>query len=433
MKDRHGRPVSDELRVLHVTHQYPPAIGGSEKYIGDLSEELATRGHEVDVYTSRSLDYHEWVNELEPRERMNGVDVVRFRSMRRTRFVWRVLNWSQNRYWKTRSRWLEPLIWFGGGPLCPGMFARLLSRLPRYDLVHLNCLVYGHVAYGYLAARLRHVPVVLTPHVHVDQECTYGVGYQLRILRGADHVLADTAGERDFLLKLGLEPRRVTVAGVGLRAEDYPAQDQAMCRRHLGLPEDAFVMLFLGRQVEYKGLEAALEACVALRARHPHMVLLIVGPETDYSRALFARYRGQSGLHNLGAVPDSMRLAALNACDCLVLPSAGEAFGIVFLEAWIVGKPVIGPRTPAVAALIEDGRDGWLVPPGDPAALVEALGRWIDAPELAARMGARGRHKVLDRYTCARIADVIERVYGRTVRAYGRAGLRIDDRWPGFR
>ena len=421
------------MRVLHVSHQYPPAIGGSEKYIADLSEELATRGHQVDVYASRSLDYHQWKNVLGAQEHRAGVDVYRFRAMQRTRFHWRLLDWAQERYWRTRSRWLEPLIWFGGGPLCPGMFARLLTRLPRYDLVHLNCLVYGHVVYGYLAARLRGVPVVLTPHLHVDQECTYGVGYQLQILRGADHVLADTEGERDFLLKLGLSPERVTVAGVGLRVDDYPTQDRVACRRQLELPDDAFVMLFLGRQVEYKGLEATLEAFAALKKRHSRLACLLVGPETEYSRTLFARYGDRSGIFNLGEVPDDVRLAALNACDCLVLPSAGEAFGIVFLEAWIVGKPVIGPRTPAIAALVADGQDGWLVPPADPVALAEVLSRWIDAPDLAAQMGASGQQKVLDLYTRARIAGVVEGVYARTVRAPGRAGLRLGDRGPWFR
>ena len=160
------------MRLLYVTHQYPPAIGGSEKYIAGLSQELAARGHQVDVYTSRSLDYHTWKDELGPRERVRGVDVHRFRSVPRTRLAWRVLLWSLGRYWPRRSRWYEPLIFLGSGPICPGMFAALLSRLPRYDLVHLNCLVYSHAASAYLAARWRGMPVVITPHAHENQEVT---------------------------------------------------------------------------------------------------------------------------------------------------------------------------------------------------------------------------------------------------------------------
>jgi glycosyltransferase involved in cell wall biosynthesis len=411
------------MRVLHVTHQYPPAIGGSEKYIADLSEEMVQRGHQVDVFTSRSLDYRTWKNELPPRETRNGVEIFRFRGMQRTDFVWRVLDWSLRRYWATRARWYEPFIVFGGGPICPGMFLAMLSRLPAYDLVHLNCLVYSHAAYGYAAARWRDVPVVVTPHLHTQQEATYGIGYQMDILDGSEHIITVTDAERRFLCGKGLSSWRITTAGNGLRPESYPARDVLACRRRLGLPEDAFVLLFLGRQVEYKGLKPTLDAFRLLQMRYPHVHLLVVGPETDFSRRLFAQHDQVSRVSNLGMVPDETRLDALNACDCLVLPSRGEAFGIVFLEAWIVGKPVIGPRTSAVSTVIRDGRDGWLVPTDDAGAIAAAVKRWIESPALASQMGESGRQRVLERYTGTRIADIVEGVYLRTLRARYRRGV----------
>jgi glycosyltransferase involved in cell wall biosynthesis len=101
----------------------------------------------------------------------------------------------------------------------------------------------------------------------------------------------------------------------------------------------------------------------------------------------------------------------------LALPSAGEAFGIVFLEAWIVGKPVIGPRSAAGETLIRDGRDGWLVPSGDSVAIVEALERWIDEPASARQMGECGRQRVLQHHTWARTAGIVQDVYQRAVQA----------------
>jgi len=122
------------------------------------------------------------------------------------------------------------------------------------------------------------------------------------------------------------------------------------------------------------------------------------------------------GLHVLGVVSDEEKLAALQACDCLVLPSVGEAFGIVFLEAWIVGRPVIGARTLAVSAVIQHGQDGFLAAPGDAADLAACIARLIADPDLARRMGARGREKVLRRYTIPRIADRVEGIYLRVLR-----------------
>lgn len=410
------------MRVLHVTHQYPPAVGGSEKYIADLSEELARRGHHVDVFTTRSLDYNTWKNELAPHERLNDVEIYRFRSMRRTWWVWKILHWSLYKYWRNRSRWYEPFILFGGGPISLGMLASFLSRLPQYDLVHLNCLVYSQVTYGYWAARSRHVPIVVTPHLHIDQEVSYGLKHQLEVLRGSDHVIAVSEAEREFLLRLGLDPLRVTTAGNGLELSLYPLRDKFACRQRLGIPREAFVMLFLGRQVKYKGIAPTLNAFITLKAQHPSLYFLIIGPETDYSRELFSHYSGLSGISNLGLVSDDVRIDALNACDCLVLPSEGEAFGIVFLEAWAMSKPVIGPRLATVATVVRDGQDGWLVPLGDSQAIVNALKSWIDSPELARQMGESGHTRLLNCYTRKNIADVVEGVYLRTLRANSVCG-----------
>ena len=79
-----------------------------------------------------------------------------------------------------------------------------------------------------------------------------------------------------------------------------------------------------------------------------------------------------------------------------------------------------------MSTVIEDGVDGWLVPPDDPLALAGALGRWIESPHLARQMGARGRAKVLSRFTVARVADVVEGVYLRTCCAARRNGVRLN-------
>ncbi len=92
-----------------------------------------------------------------------------------------------------------------------------------------------------------------------------------------------------------------------------------------------------------------------------------------------------------------------------------------------MGKPVIGPRTPAVSTLIRDGQDGWLVPLDAPEAIAVGLKRWIDSPVLARQMGERGQQRVLQRYTQTCIADVVEGIYLRTLRARQRARVNQRD------
>ena len=413
------------MRFLHVSHQYPPAIGGSEKYIADLSETLVARGHQVDVFTTRSKDYHTWRNELSPVDRQNGVSVYRFTSFRRRGYMWRMLHFGLRNYWRTRSTWYEPFIFWGGGPNSIGMAWALWRQAKQYDLIHLNCLVYTHVAYGYWIAKKLGVPVVITPHAHIEQEQTYNLGFQRMALLGADHVIAVTTAERDRFLEIGVNPWQVSVTGNGLNLSEYQHDmDTVSARRKLGLPQDTFIMLFLGRKVHYKGWHLALEAYISLREQYPHLHFLAVGPETDESTQLWAKYRHMPGIHVMGKVSESEKLAALQACDCLVLPSAGEAFGIVFLEAWLMGKPVIGLRTKAVSSLVQHGHDGLLAEPGNLAELATAVAHLVTHPQLARQMGAHGRRKVLQRYTTKHIADKTEAIYLQTLRYHWRENHR---------
>ena len=408
------------MRLLHVTHQYAPAIGGAERYIIDLSEELARRDHAVDVYTSRAVDYHTWANVLPRTETMNGVHVRRFDAWPRRGHTWQVLDRGLRRYWQTRSPLDAAAIWYGNGPVCPGLFWAILRHAHDYDLMHISQLHYAHAATAYAAAQWAGLPIVTTPHIHAEQPATHDVGYLWRILHGSRAVLADTSGERDYLVARGLPPLQVVTGGHGLNLAHFPPQDRAAARARFGLADDAFAVLFLGRKTAYKGLGATLAAFRQLAATHPHARLLAVGPETDESRQLWQSVGAPTGLPpNVivrGSVDDDERLAALAAADVLALPSTGEAFGIVYLEAWAYGGPVSGAPITAVAALIDDGVNGWLVSPDQVEQLTARLAWLADHPDAARAAGAAGRAKLHARYTTAHIADIVEATYVRGLR-----------------
>jgi len=101
----------------------------------------------------------------------------------------------------------------------------------------------------------------------------------------------------------------------------------------------------------------------------------------------------------LTQVSEEEKWDAVDAADVVALPSRTESYGIVFLEAWARGKPVIGAKAGAVTDVIEDGRDGMLVEFGNVSALADALRTVLDNPMLALGMGQRGRAKVQSEYT----------------------------------
>jgi glycosyltransferase involved in cell wall biosynthesis len=106
------------------------------------------------------------------------------------------------------------------------------------------------------------------------------------------------------------------------------------------------------------------------------------------------------------------------ACDMLAFPSGNESFGIVFLEAWAAGKPVIGARVGAIPSVVDEGKDGLLIRHQDVAELVTAIRNLVRQPELGRELGACGREKVQRRFTWDAIADQFRAVYIKARKGY---------------
>jgi glycosyltransferase involved in cell wall biosynthesis len=119
----------------------------------------------------------------------------------------------------------------------------------------------------------------------------------------------------------------------------------------------------------------------------------------------------------LGFIPDADKRDAYAACDLFAMPSRVDTAGIVYLEAWLYDKPVIGANAGGVPEIIADGATGYLVPFGDVAQLADHIARLLADPALRARLGAAGHAAVLREHTwdakIARIATIYERLHHR--------------------
>jgi glycosyltransferase involved in cell wall biosynthesis len=155
-----------------------------------------------------------------------------------------------------------------------------------------------------------------------------------------------------------------------------------------------------------------LDACQALLAERPDLTVAMVGALTP---AFVRSYQALPG-HVRERVLD-LRLSEedkhdlLAASSVLVLPSRQDSFGIVLLEAWLHGKPVIGARAGGIADVIEEGRTGLLVPFGEGPALAQAITWVLDHPEEAGQMGLRGRERTLQCWTWDAVYERVRLVY----------------------
>jgi glycosyltransferase involved in cell wall biosynthesis len=408
------------MRILHVTHLYRPALGGAEQHITDQSEELARRGHQVDVFTIRSTQYQTWEgdHQLLPVECLDQVNVHRFDAFKRGPVTWKLLNRGLNGYQHTRSARYAPLLIWGNGPISLSLMWTLWRHGRQYDLIHVNSLHYAPVFYTFHIARRLGVPFAITPFVHIDQAALFDIGFQNDVMRGADLVLAMTDKEKDYLVARGVTRERIAISGIGLHLEQYPQLDPYECRSRLNLPPDAFIVLFMARKERYKGLPTVMAAYERLQAQCPNSYLIAAGPETDDSRQLRQQYAHLPHIVYYEGVRGQLKLDLLNASDVFIMPSEGESFGIVYTEAWAVKKPVIGSTSGAIPSLITAGIDGFVIDPGDVDAAAAYLNELYQDSLLRERMGAAGYDKVTNRYTVPRVADTVEAAYMRTLRRH---------------
>ena len=388
------------LDVLYTSTLYPPAIGGAHNYLHRVARALAER-HRVHVVTHSAEYRRDWLRLSTvagpgPRHyEHEGVPVAQLGLTVGARLA--VAPWAAAYY-------------AAPGPAARAVARRMGGALAALagapDVVHAVRIGREFLTRASLdLARRRGVPFVLTPCHHPRWSGRRYAEYD-RIYREADALIALTGAERDLLIEeKGVRPERVHVVGVGplLAASGDAAGFRARHRL------DGPIVLFLGQQLAYKGVGALLEAAQGVWARHPRAHIVLAGPPTRFSRARVARL-GDARVLDLGAVDLATKTAAIAACDVLCLPSAQESFGIVFTEAWTLGKPVVGGRIPPIASVVDDGVDG-LLSSQDPAELADRLCALLDDPLGAARMGAAGARKVAARYTWEAIAAQTDAVY----------------------
>ncbi|RME06219.1 MAG: glycosyltransferase family 1 protein, partial [Anaerolineae bacterium] len=212
----------------------------------------------------------------------------------------------------------------------------------------------------------------------------------------------------------GVRPERVDVIlnGVDPPAPSAsPAETRARLADELGIPPDVPLLLAVGRLVEQKGFRYLLAALPAVWRDFPRAHVLIAG-EGHLRGELEAQVRSlelDSQVHFPGIRGDVPDLLA--AADVFVLPSLWEGLPIALLEAMGAGRPVVATRVEGVEDVLENGVNGLLVPPGDSAALAEAITRLLADADLRGVLGRRARQRVEQDFTIEKMCRAYEQLF----------------------
>jgi glycosyltransferase involved in cell wall biosynthesis len=409
------------MRILHVTPTYPPSVGGAEHYLRAVSERLVARGHTVTVFTANVTDgLSASLNRcggLPQEEIVGGVRVVRFAPL------WGRLEKAFDRLlavrggWRTVSTLLSPAgrEFLMQGPRTLDMIGAIL-RAKTDVLVSVNW--YWPQAYhAHLASRLRRVPLVGLPLFHTAQAWCGRPIYD-RMLARCDGVIAMTGHEKGYAEGRGA--RAVDVAGAGVSPRDFESRNGAQVRARYGLG-DLPVVGYVGLQLAAKGVAKLIEAMPRVWRWNPEVRLVLAGgrvPDSDVEGALGSLSATQRSLVvQIGRFDDGEKASIFDAFDVFVMPSKEDSFGIAYLEAWLCGKPVIGARIGSTQCVIDEGRDGLLVDPGNAEDIARAIVSLLSNREVGATMAAAGRAKTLEQHTWDQVTDRIESLYRRVAGA----------------
>lgn len=379
--------------AMLVVHSNPLAdpgagdAGGMTVYVRQVARSLAARGIAVDVYTRRDCAADPECTELFP-----GVRVIQIEagspSLAKQHLPAHLPEFTLN---LVRAIASSPNARDGSFP---------------YDIIHSHYWLSGRVA-SLLKTRWG-VSFVHTFHtlglvkniarrIGDPPEPDSRLHGEARVIAEACAIVASTKEERQSLIELyAAHPERIHLIPPGVDHALFRPGDPAAAKDLLGLPGGK-TMLFVGRLQPLKGADTAIEALSALPAMRSGLGetrLIVVGGPSGATGA-GELHRLQTLCSKLG-VADSVlfvpaqpqhRLAAFyQAADVCVVPSVTESFGLVALEAQASGVPVVASKVGGLNSIVQDGKTGYLVEPGDARAFAGAAARVLSDPRSARKM-----------------------------------------------
>lgn len=407
------------MKILHVSHLYFPSIGGNQYHNQVMSEKLADQGEEVHVFTAHAItmdhfeSYNPVLKKLSFEEVVNGVHVHRFK----INYWFRDLVFQKKMKVRGAYRLFKKItgdaydLWRQG----PVMWSMLwgIFRLKPDVIVATN--YYFFTTYlCYLARKLFKIPLIIMPVTHMADPW---VGHPMikRLYDRADLLIACTDFEKKHIASLGYKDKVVSLP-LGIKPDIFKGAEGKNIKEkyHLG---DGPIIAYVGRKVPGKGIETLIDAMRFVWPRYPSAQLVLAGHVEEYFVATIQKHvkqyssEEQKKIISIDNFSNSEKGDFYQVVDIVAMPSNTDCFGMVYLEAWASGKPVIACKNTPQETIIRDGIDGLLVPYYHKQELADALYKLLIDEDLRLKMGNNGKEIVRTKYNIDIYGSNLKKTY----------------------
>jgi glycosyltransferase involved in cell wall biosynthesis len=398
-----GRP----LRIALTSYRSKPHCGGQGVYVRALSRELVALGHEVEVLSGQpypELDAGPVLTKVPSLDLYREDDPFRTPHWREIRGPVDLLEVAM--MWT--AAFPEPLTF-------SLRVAKVLrSRRTAPDVVHDN----QTLGYGLLLLQRAGLKVLATVHHPITEDRRHDLAaatgrkrlstrrwysflrMQGRVVRRLPALLTVSENSRSDIVRDFRVPReRLTVVPVGVETEVF---------RPPSLPRvPGRIVATASADVPLKGLVPLLEAVAKLRTERDVELVVVGRPKVGGSaHQAIDRLGIADAVRFVSGLPEQELVELFGSAQVGVVPSLYEGFSLPAVELMACGTPLVATTAGALPEVVgPDGESALHVPPGDPEALAAAVGRLLDDPGLAARVGAAGRARVIERFTWRAVAE----------------------------
>ena len=391
------------MRILFCNYEYPPLGGGGGVVMAALARELAHR-HTVTVLTSRAMGL--------PGESLEGnVRILRTRVFFRRQLA--VANVAS----------MAAFLPMGA---VRGM---RLRHAHTFDVINTHFVVPSGPV-GDLLGRFHGIPNVLSVHggdlFDPSKRLSPHRIAPLRrpisaLLRRADLLVGQSRNTLQNVERIYGVHRESQLIPLGI---ERPPPGRKTARAEFAIPEDAFVMVTVGRLVARKATTQLILAMSAAQRSDTHLLIVGDGPDSEAVRRLAADTGLSERVHLLGQVSDERKYQALGVADLFVSATQHEGFGLVFLEAMACGLPIVCYDHGGQTDFLTDGETGHLVALNDLDRFTRAIVELHDQPQRRAAIAEHNK-QLVEKYFIENCARQYESVFEQAVRNFAgsKAGV----------